>query len=110
MNPSVQVTLAIITSALASSGLWAFITRLLDKKSKSSKMLLGLAHDRILYLGSEYLKRDPKYITMQEYENLHDYLYIPYEALGGNGSAKRIMNEIEKLPVCYKPEGDDTNE
>jgi hypothetical protein len=39
------------------------------------------------------------YITQDEYENLHDYLYKPYEQMGGNGAAKRIMNEVNKLPI-----------
>ena len=34
-----------------------------------------------------------------EYENLVDYLYKPYEEMGGNGSAKRIVDEIKKLPI-----------
>ena len=39
------------------------------------------------------------YITRDEYENLYEYLYKPYEKLGGNGSAKRIMAEVDKLPI-----------
>lgn len=61
-------------------------------------MLVGLAHDRIIYLGMTYIERG--WITYDEYENLHDYLYKPYEQMGGNGSATRIMNEVQKLPLC----------
>ena len=60
-------------------------------------MLIGLAHDRVLCLGMKYIERG--YITQDEYENLYEYLYKPYEKLGGNGSAKRIMKEVEKLPI-----------
>ncbi len=60
-------------------------------------MLIGLAHDRILYLGMQYIERG--YITQDEYENLYEYLYKPYEKLGGNGSAKRVMTEVNKLPI-----------
>jgi hypothetical protein len=63
-------------------------------------MLIGLGHDRIIYLGMTYIKRG--YITKDEYENLHDYLYKPYAMMGGNGTAKRVMDEVDKLPV--KPE------
>ena len=31
--------------------------------------------------------------TQDEYENLRVYLYEPYERMGGNGSAKRIIQE-----------------
>jgi hypothetical protein len=36
---------------------------------------------------------------MEPYENLRVYLYEPYERMGGNGSAKRIMQEVDKLPI-----------
>lgn len=49
-------------------------------------MLIGLAHDRIVYLGMLYIERGC--ITQEEYEKL-----------GGNGSAKRIMQEVDKLPI-----------
>ena len=89
--------LQILIAVLASSGFWTLITKLTDRKDVKNQMLVGLAHDRILYLGMAYVERG--YITQDEYENLHDYLYVPYEKMGGNGSAKRVMNEVEKLPI-----------
>ena len=29
----------------------------------------------------------------------YEYLYKPYEKLGGNGSAKRIMTEVDQLAI-----------
>lgn len=96
-----EIVLTIICSAFASTGFWAFITAVMQRRDKKvsteGKMLRGLAHDRICYLGEEYIKRGS--ITKDEYENLHDYLYLPYEELGGNGTAKRIMEEVKKLPL-----------
>lgn len=40
-------------------------------------MLVGLAHDRIMYLGMQYVDRG--YVTQDEYENLRAYLYDPYK-------------------------------
>ena len=60
-------------------------------------MLVGLAHDRIMYLGMQYVDRG--YVTQDEYENLRTYLYDPYKKLGGNGSAERVMKEVDKLPI-----------
>lgn len=91
-----QILLTIFSSVLASSGLWAYITKRLEKKDVKTEMLIGLGHDRIMYLGMAYIERG--YITSDEYENLYEYLYKPYEKMGGNGSAKRIMNEVNKLP------------
>lgn len=86
-----------IVSIVASSGFWAWLTRKTDKKSAMTDMIIGLGHDRIIFLGMSYIERG--WITGDEYENLHDYLYAPYEKLGGNGSAKKIMAEVNKLEI-----------
>lgn len=97
MEPWFQTMLTIFSSVLASSGLWAYIQKRSEQKDVKTEMLVGLAHDRIMYLGMSYI--DMGYITQDEYENLRTYLYEPYEKLGGNGSAKRIMQEVDKLPI-----------
>nr|DAY84341.1 MAG TPA: holin protein [Caudoviricetes sp.] len=97
MEPWFQIVLTVVSSVLASSGLWAYITKRLEKKDVKTEMLVGLGHDRIMYLGMSYIERG--YITSDEYENLYEYLYKPYEKMGGNGSAKRVMNEVNKLPI-----------
>lgn len=98
MEPWVQgVLLPIVLAMLASNGLWALIGKRREKNNVERKMLAGLAHDRIIHLGMVYVTRG--YITQDEYENLNDYLYQPYEKMGGNGSAKRVMEEVRKLPI-----------
>lgn len=97
MEVWLQMVITIVCSILGSSGLWAYFMMKMDKKDARSEMLLGLGHDRIVYLGCQYIERG--YITRDEYENLHDYLWKPYEKLGGNGSAKKVMLEVEKLPI-----------
>lgn len=102
--PWLQSVVTILCAVLASSGFWAFLQKRAERKAAENKqttvetqMLIGLAHDRIVYLGMVYIERG--YITQDEYENLYEYLYKPYEKLGGNGSAKRIMTEVNKLPI-----------
>lgn len=98
MEPWVQqIAVPLAVAVLTSSGLWALVSKRADKNDAERKMLVGLAHDRITHLGMAYLTRG--YITRDEYENLNDYLYQPYEKMGGNGSAKRIMEEVRKLPI-----------
>lgn len=92
-----QILVTIILSVFSSSGLWAFIQSRRDKKDARNELLVGLAHDRIIFLGMSYIERGE--ITRDEYENLHDYLYIPYQKMGGNGSAARVMAEVEKLKI-----------
>lgn len=107
---SETLIIAIITGVvgvLASSGLWAYITHRMElkyqkdeKDNANTRLLLGLAHDRILFLGQSYVHRG--YITKEEYDDLTTYLYDPYKDAGGNGSAEKVMSEVNKLPM-YKP-------
>lgn len=92
-----EIAVTVICSVLASSGFWAYMSRRAEQKDIKTEMLIGLGHDRIMFLGMSYIERG--YITRDEYENLHEYLYKPYEKLGGNGSASRIMSEVDRLPI-----------
>lgn len=97
MDVWTQVAVPLVVAVLTSSGLWAVVARRADKGDAQRKMLVGLAHDRIVHLGMVYVDRG--YVTQDEYENLNDYLYAPYEKMGGNGSAKRVMEEVRRLPM-----------
>ena len=88
---------AIVVAALTSGGLWALVAKRADKNDAERKMLVGLAHDRIIHLGMVYIERG--YVTQDEYENMNDYLNAPYEQMGGNGSAKRVIEEVRRLPI-----------
>lgn len=92
-----SVLLTALASVLASTGFWTFLQSRMNKKSLTRKMLLGLAHDRIIDLCMEYIARES--VTHDELENLLDYLYDPYVQMGGNGSAKRLVEIVKSLPV-----------
>lgn len=99
MPPWLQSLITIVCAVIASSGFWAYLQTKCFKKDMKTQMLIGLAYDRIIYLGMKYIERG--YILQDEYENLHEHLYVPYQAMGGNGSAKRVMDEVYKLKL-YK--------
>lgn len=94
---TIEMIITIIISVIGSSGLWAFLQNKLDSNNARTKMLLGLGHDRIIYLCELYINRG--WLTHDEYENLYEYLYKPYKDLGGNGTAERLVEEVKKLPV-----------
>lgn len=94
---TMELIVTIVCSVMASSGFWAIVQHFINKNDSSSKLLLGLAHDRIMWLGKSYLKRG--FITVEEYENIVTYLYEPYLERGGNGSAKMIMDQVLKLEI-----------
>lgn len=102
MSPFAVAVITAIASVLASSGFWAYMQRKADKKSSSTKMLLGLGHDRIMELGMCYIQRGS--ITKDELENLVDYLYEPYKEMGGNGTAERVVMEVKKLKITEYPQ------
>jgi hypothetical protein len=92
-----DLLLPIIISVMASSGFWLWLDKKNQTRTLQTKLLIGLAHDRLITLGLIYITRG--WITQDEYENFNVYLYKPYEDLGGNGSVKRLMLEVDKLPI-----------
>ena len=94
MPEDLKLILAVVTAVLASSGFWSYINARKCKDTAERRLLKGLAHDRIIYLANQYLQRGD-WITTDEYENLHDYLFVPYADCNGNGTAEKIMLEVQ---------------
>lgn len=97
MDELVKTACTVLITLIGSAGFWSYLDARRAKKSASTRLLIGIAHDRITFLGMKYVEQG--YITRDEYENLNDYLYEPYAEAGGNGSAKRVMEEVWKLPL-----------
>ena len=99
MEPWLQTALTVFCSVLASSGFWAYLQNRREKKDAKTKMLLGLGHDRLVYLCMKYIERG--WVSSDEYEDLNKYLYGPYVDMGGNGTVKKLMGEVQKLPIHH---------
>ena len=97
MSEWIKTAITILLAFVGSAGFWGFLEARRKKSDANTRLMVGLAHDRIMYLGMKYIERG--YITRDEYENLNDYLFEPYSEAGGNGSAKRVMEEVRKLPL-----------
>lgn len=97
----IEALISILLAVFGSGGFWAFVTYRFQqrdaKDSAEAQMLKGLGHDRICWLGTKYIQQG--HISRDDYENLHDYLYRPYKALGGNGTAEKIVEDVKKLPI-----------
>lgn len=96
----VDVLVTVFVTVLASNGFWAILQKKFDRNSTEKTLLVGLAHDRIIYVGEGYITRG--WITYDEYEDFMKYLYEPYMKYGGNGIAERISDEVKKLPLKTK--------
>lgn len=97
----VDIILAIVVATLASSGLWSIVLYLIQRKDSKkdalTRLMLGLAYREIMQCCMEYIKKGS--VTKDEYEDLIKYLYSPYKDLGGNGTAERMIGEVQKLPI-----------
>ncbi len=62
----------------------------------------ALLHERIISEGKRLI--DKGYCTPEEFEEF-EYLYKPYAALNGNGSAKRIREQVQRLSSAPVSEG-----
>jgi hypothetical protein len=91
-----EIALTVLGSILASNGMWGLIAKVADKKSDKNKLLMGLAYSEIINRAERYIERG--YISSDEYHELDHYLYQPYKKMGGNGTAMRLMEKVEKLP------------
>jgi hypothetical protein len=114
MTPESQMVLTAIITALTSSGVMSFIIYLIQRRDKKrekeeannsaqSRMLLGLGHDRIIYLTDRFVRRGA--ITLKEKRNLK-FLCDPYFDLGGNGDCKIGYDACDKLPVVSEDEAE----
>ena len=106
----------ILIALLASTGLWALISKIIDICSARKKdlpeqveqleqqvqlisdMVRGLAYDRICHVGQAYLEKGE--ISFEERENFRRYLFGPYHAAGGDGTADAIMQQVDRLPLA----------
>ena len=99
--------ITIIGFIFASNGFWAYLTnrsqkktvnldqiqRDLDVQKKSNKALL---HDRLTEACLLCISRS--YVTPDELDNI-EYMFAPYEELGGNGTVKKLVKDVRKLPI-----------
>lgn len=97
-----KVGVAVVSSiatvlAAGWAGFWAYLRSRDAGRDNTTKLLMGLAHDKIIFLGLRYVDRG--WISKDEFEDFQKYLYEPYCVLGGNGMAERIMHMVERLPI-----------
>ncbi len=93
----VNLLLTSLSTILASSGVWAYMSRRDNVRTQTDRLLRGLAYDKIVTLGMAFIERG--WITQDEYEEYRKYLFDPYRALGGNGVTERVMAEVTSLPL-----------
>lgn len=105
-------TTQILVAIIGSNALFTFVQFLITRHDNArnalsqhekaqNDMLIGLGHDKLLYLTDKFVQRGG--ITLKERRNL-DYLYKPYHAAGGNGDCQIGYEACEKLPTLSDEE------
>lgn len=84
------------STLLGAPGMWAFVKAKTDRNSNADKLLLAVSRNQLISLGRIYIERG--YITMDEYEE-YEAEYQIYSALGGNGLARRVFEQVDALPM-----------
>ena len=97
MDGLLNVIITIALSVFASSGFWAFVMSRQNRNTAEQQLILGIGYYSICNLAGQYISRG--YITRQEYADFNKYLYEPYRARGGNGTAERLKKELDNLPI-----------
>ena len=97
----VEIIITLAVAVFGSTGFWAWLQTRSRRKSNESRLILGLAYAEIIRRSEIYIQRG--YIATDEYNELSNYLYDPYKAMGGDGTAEKLMEEVKKLPT--KKEG-----
>lgn len=85
-----------ITALLGGSGIWAWATAKADHNNNAARLLLSVSRNQLITLGRSYIERG--YVTMDEYEE-YEAEYQIYSALGGNGLARRVFEQVDSLPM-----------
>jgi hypothetical protein len=86
----------LLTTVLSGPGIWAWAKTRTQRNTSEAKLLLQVSKNQLVSQGREYLKRG--YITMDEYEE-YEFEYQVYSALGGNGLARRVFEQVDDLPM-----------
>lgn len=88
--------IAAISGVIGSTGLWTFIQKRSVNHTAQTRLLMGLAYDKIVSRGISFIERG--WVSKDEYEEYQKYLVEPYKDMGGNGVAERIASEVGSLP------------
>lgn len=95
-NELLVAMMVLMGSIFASSGFWMFVMKRTERTSAANRILIGMAHQKIIELGSKYVDRGQ--ITTDEYDDLL-YIYVPYRDLNGNGTAEKVMEDCKRIKM-----------
>lgn len=96
MNYWVTGCITILVSIFGSMGFWSFMSDRRSKKSIERAAIQCVLFMAIKMSCKTCLRRG--WVTTEEIEDIEKYMFEPYEKMGGNGTAKLLMDKIKALP------------
>lgn len=97
----IDIVVTLIVAIFASGGFWSLVTALVTNRNKAKtaeeRMILGLGFRAIKDTCIALLQQGE--VDADEYKDLKHYLFEPYRAMGGDGTAERLIAEVDKLPI-----------
>lgn len=96
LTKAAELANPVITTLLGGSGIWAWAKAKADHNNNAAKLLLAVSKNQLVELGRTYIDRG--YVTIDEYEE-YEAEYQIYSALGGNGLARRMFEQVDELPM-----------
>ena len=91
-----EIIITLVGAIFGSSGFWLLIQKLIEKKSALRQMVFGIGYEHLVSVCHKHIEAG--YISLDDLEELNHYLYQPYKQMGGNGTAKLLMEKVEALP------------
>ena len=89
--------LTIVGAVFASSGFWTWLITRNNNRSAQARLIMGLGFSEIERKAKMYIEKGS--ISTDEYQDFVKYLYAPYKDMGGDGTASKLMSEVDKLPI-----------
>lgn len=91
------LVLTIVCAVFASSGFWTWLITRNNNRSAQARLIMGLGFSEIERKAKLYIEKGS--ISTDEYQDFVKYLYAPYKDMGGDGTAAKLMSEVDKLPI-----------
>lgn len=88
-----QIVFGVITAGLTAA--YANVRHKLKRQKIVEQAILALLHDRLYQACQTYITQE--YATIEDKRNL-EYMFVPYSALGGNGTCKCMYERCQALP------------
>ena len=92
----------ILVGIFGSMGFWSYMSEKRSKKSIERAAIQCVLFMAIKMSCKTCLRRG--WVNTEEIEDIEKYMFEPYEKMGGNGTAKLLMEKIKSLPN-ETPEG-----